>query len=235
MTKYFVWLDVISFAIQVLSGTLLASQNDDSLVKLGLKIYMTGIGLQEGVIVLFTVLLIAYERRMLGLIRNGEISTSKWWRILTWTLYAVLVMITVRPCPIRLSILCSSSVVSHPANSSTDLILREQIRIVFRLVEFSGGFDYDNKLVSEEGYMLGLEATPMLLAGLLLVLVHPGLVLKGPDSEFPTLSRAEKKRLKQENRAEKKAINETKKSEKKMRKGRSGEHELNILERGGQQ
>ena len=42
-----------------------------------------------------------------------------------------------------------------------------------------------------------LDAFPMLLAVTLLNACHPGLVLRGPDSEFPRLSRAEKKALKQ--------------------------------------
>jgi hypothetical protein len=96
------------------------------------------------------------------------------------------------------------------------------MRIVFRLVEFAGGFDYDNKLVSEEGYMLGLEATPMLIAATLLSVIHPGLVLKGPDSEFPKLSRKEKKLLKKEKKEMKRELKQEKKRER-----HSSMHELN--------
>lgn len=45
----------------------------------------------------------------------------------------------------------------------------------------------------------------MFLALFILNIFHPGRVLVGPHSEFPRLTRAEKKRLKQEKRAEKAA------------------------------
>ena len=41
----------------------------------------------------------------------------------------------------------------------------------------------------------------MILAAILLNVVHPGIVLKGPESEFPHLSRKERKMLKQEKKA----------------------------------
>jgi len=57
----------------------------------------------------------------------------------------------------------------------------------------------------------------MLLAALLLNIVHPGLVLKGPESEFPHLSRKEKKMLKQEKKAAKQQRKQEKKSAKEQR------------------
>lgn len=50
--------------------------------------------------------------------------------------------------------------------------------------------------------------------------MHPGFVLRGPDSEFPHLSRKEKKALKQQKKREK----EQKKAAKKARK--QGSYEL---------
>lgn len=47
--------------------------------------------------------------------------------------------------------------------------------------------------MTNEAYLLGLEATPMLIACLLLAVVHPGLLLQGKNSEFPKLTRTEKK------------------------------------------
>lgn len=88
------------------------------------------------------------------------------------------------------------------------------MRIVFRFVEFSGGYEHTNKLVSVEAYLLGLEAAPMLLATIILAVMHPGIVLRGPESEFPKLSRAEKKQRKQERKAEKKKIRDARAEEK---------------------
>lgn len=45
----------------------------------------------------------------------------------------------------------------------------------------------------------------MLIALILLNIFHPGRVLVGPDSDFPRLNRAEKKRLKQEKKERKDA------------------------------
>lgn len=58
----------------------------------------------------------------------------------------------------------------------------------------------------------------MLLAFLLLNAVHPGWVLRGPDSEFPRLSRGEKKQLKREKKDAKKAAREAKKEAKEAKK-----------------
>lgn len=78
------------------------------------------------------------------------------------------------------------------------------MRIVYRLVEFGPGIDSDNPLLANEAYSLGLDAFPMLLALTLLNIAHPGLVLHGPESEFPRLSRKEKKALKQEKKQRRK-------------------------------
>ncbi|KAL7905192.1 RTA1 like domain-containing protein [Trichoderma velutinum] len=59
-------------------------------------------------------------------------------------------------------------------------------RIIFRLIEFSGGVSSSNEILRHEGYQLYLDALPMLLALASLNLVHPGIVLKGPGSSFPS-------------------------------------------------
>jgi hypothetical protein len=61
------------------------------------------------------------------------------------------------------------------------------------LVEFTKGFEPSNPVLFNEVYVYVFDATPMFLALLLLSLVHPGLTLVGPDSEFPRIPRKEKK------------------------------------------
>ena len=85
-----------------------------------------------------------------------------------------------------------------------------QVRIIFRLVEFTKGFEPGNPMLFNEAYVYCLDASPMCLALLLLSVIHPGRVLVGPESEFPQLSRKEKKTMKQE----KKALRREKKEEK---------------------
>jgi hypothetical protein len=84
------------------------------------------------------------------------------------------------------------------------------MRIIFRLIEFSAGTDASNPLPYHEVYALALDAFPMTLAIIILAVVHPGLALKGPESEFP--SRKEKKAEKKRVKAEKKAAKENKKN-----------------------
>ncbi|KAF5555185.1 phospholipid-translocating ATPase [Fusarium mexicanum] len=88
------------------------------------------------------------------------------------------------------------------------------IRIVYRLIEFGPGVNEHNQLLSHEGYPLGLDATPILIALVLLNIMHPGFVLRGSDSEFPKLSRKEKKAIKQQRKMEKKQAKEARKARK---------------------
>ncbi|KAF2430366.1 hypothetical protein EJ08DRAFT_670506 [Tothia fuscella] len=88
------------------------------------------------------------------------------------------------------------------------------MRIIYRFIEFSQGVSSSNPILAHEGYTFGLDALPMLLAAVLSNVVHPGIVLKSPEGEFPRLSRKEKKALKEEEKQAK----EVTKNEKKMAK-----------------
>ncbi|TQW00796.1 hypothetical protein V2A60_001837 [Cordyceps javanica] len=88
------------------------------------------------------------------------------------------------------------------------------VRIIFRLLEFGPGINANNKLITDETYPLVLDAMPMALALWLLNLMHPGLVLRGPDGEFPRVTRREKKALKHRAKEEKKRRKEAKRLEK---------------------
>jgi hypothetical protein len=76
----------------------------------------------------------------------------------------------------------------------------------------------NNPILTHEFYAYVLDALPMILAALLLNIVHPGVVLKGPESEFPHVSRKEKKMLKQEKKVAKQQRKQEKKSAKEQRK-----------------
>lgn len=56
---------------------------------------------------------------------------------------------------------------------------------MYRLIEFAGGFSPSNKILYDENYLLYLDGLPMLLAVAILAVVHPGMVLQGPDSSYP--------------------------------------------------
>ncbi|KAI5463524.1 RTA1 like protein-domain-containing protein [Mariannaea sp. PMI_226] len=96
------------------------------------------------------------------------------------------------------------------------------VRIIFRLCEFGPGVNDHNPILTHENYGFLLDAFPMLFALVLLNIVHPGLILQGPDSDFPHLSRQEKKVLKQQKKADK----AQRKAEKKARKNGGSGYEM---------
>ncbi|KAK2469433.1 hypothetical protein H9L39_19150 [Fusarium oxysporum f. sp. albedinis] len=89
------------------------------------------------------------------------------------------------------------------------------VRTVYRLIEFGPGLNADNPLLTKEIYPFALDALPMSLALTMLNAMHPGFVLRGTDSEFPSLSRAERtaiQRQKKEERQQSRATNSTRKN-----------------------
>jgi hypothetical protein len=177
--RWFVWLDILSFVIQVAGGLMMNQENGQKIMETGKNVYMVGVGVQQIFILIFLALIVRFHMGMLKVERQGQSNGENGrgggvahWKWLTYTLYAVLALITVR--------------------------------IIFRLVEFSAGVDgATNHLVGTEGYILGLDAAPMMIALLLLAIIHPGIVLKGPGSELP--SRKERKAEKKARKAEKKS------------------------------
>jgi hypothetical protein len=164
MGRWFVWLDILSFIVQAAGGLMMNQENGAKVIEIGKNVYMSGV--QQFFILIFLGTIIRFHVDVLRVERdsqlcdvNGSRRRAVRWKWLTYIMYAVLGLIT--------------------------------IRIVFRLVEFSAGIDESvNALIAKEGYAFGLDAVPMMLALLLLATVHPGIVLKGPHSEFP--SRKEK-------------------------------------------
>ncbi|RJE27298.1 RTA1 domain-containing protein [Aspergillus sclerotialis] len=182
----FVLLDIIAFIVQAAGGVLASMDGAPShIIQIGLNVYMGGIGLQELFILCFAGLTIIFHRRMIA----TETTGLGWERgnqgpmPWRWMFYAIYVALV--------------------------LIT---IRIIFRLVEYSHGVSSTSPILRYEVYQYVLDLAPMFLAFLVLNIFHPGRVLTGPESEFPRLSRAEKKKLKQEKKAEKAARKADKKA-----------------------
>ncbi|CAN9107352.1 unnamed protein product [Alternaria alternata] len=167
MGRWFVWLDILSFIVQAAGGLMMNQENGAKVIEIGKNVYMSGVGVQQLFILIFLGMIVKFHVDVLRLERDGQLRDANGsrrrfarWKWLTYTLYAVLGLIT--------------------------------IRIIFRLVEFSAGIDESaNALIGTEGYALGLDAMPMMLALLLLAAVHPGIVLVGSKSDIP--SRKERK------------------------------------------
>ncbi|CAA9964987.1 RTA1 domain-containing protein [Pyrenophora teres f. maculata] len=151
----FVTLDIVSFVVQLIGGGMAGPGATPESQRKGLNLYMGGIGMQEGFIVLFTGLVIKFHRDQLQAERVGRLAADKigGWRWVTWALYGCLLAIT--------------------------------IRIIYRLAEFSGGLGTNNPLPSNEPVLYVLESTPMWLAVFVWNIVHPGRFMNGPDAKMP--------------------------------------------------
>ncbi|GAQ05992.1 hypothetical protein ALT_3313 [Aspergillus lentulus] len=183
----FVWLDILAFIVQ-LAGASITTQNDvpTSTTMLGIHIYMGGIGLQELFVLIFGVLAIHLHRRMVQMENYGELDQEKATRgsiSWRWLFWALYAALA--------------------------LIT---VRIIFRLCQYARGTDPTNPILTHEAYEYVLDAALMFLALLILNVIHPGRVLQGWESEFPKVSRQEKKRIKQEKKEAKRAEKERKKS-----------------------
>jgi hypothetical protein len=58
------------------------------------------------------------------------------------------------------------------------------VRIIFRLVEYSAGFE--TGIPTQEAYAFCFETLPMFVAVLLLNIVHPGAVMPGRENSIPS-------------------------------------------------
>ena len=185
LAKYFVCIDILSFAVQAVGGSMASGGTQESAasVMAGIHVYMAGIGIQEFFILVFLGLAITFHRRILFLEKSGALVTvhlNPKWRPLLYTLYVTLGFIT--------------------------------IRIIFRLVQYSAGVL--SNIPTHEVYFYCFEALPMFLALLVLNITHPGRYLIGPESEYPRKSRQQKREEAREKKAAKQARKEAKRAPK---------------------
>ncbi|KAH7150291.1 RTA1 like protein-domain-containing protein [Dactylonectria estremocensis] len=154
----FVGLDIISFIIQLVGGSMAGPGSPPDEQQRAVHIYMGGIALQEFFILIFVGLCIAFQRAMSRVEGPGKKTVTFFrlpWGTLLCALYFSLAMITVR--------------------------------IIYRLIEFSGGMGQDNALTTHESYFYILEAIPMLLAIGTFNIIHPGKSMTGPEADMPGL------------------------------------------------
>ena len=119
---YFVWLDIISFLVQVSGGIILSGTNQPAhLLAIGKDIYMSGIGMQQLFILFFVGMVISFHRRMVELEADGRLygTGKEKWRGLVYALYISLLLISVSPL--------------HPPNNATQFLTR-----ALRFVSYTG-------------------------------------------------------------------------------------------------
>jgi hypothetical protein len=99
LAALFVALDIFAFIVQAAGGV--TASTGGSVARIGMNIYMAGIGLQELFILCFSALVIRLHRRMLQREREDAEKTSRGgsmpWRWLFYTIYAALILISVGP------------------------------------------------------------------------------------------------------------------------------------------
>lgn len=65
-------------------------------------------------------------------------------------------------------------------------LLAISVRIIYRLIEFSGGYSSSNPIPYQEWYMYVFDGIPMAVAIVLWNFVPPGAVIQGPDAKMPS-------------------------------------------------
>ncbi len=214
IAKWFVLADILSFIIQGVGGIMASPSSTAEIVKVGLNIYLSGMALQQFFILLFLGLMYAFQRRCNQVRSSGYGRDGKRdWRPLLFSLYGVLACITV-------------SLGWFSPQLTAIFLTPNQVRIIFRIAEFAGGVTPSNPVPFHEEYTYALDCFPMMVALLIIAVWHPGRYLIGPDSEFPSLSRREKKQRKREKKAavrgEKDAKKQAKREAKESRKRERG-------------
>lgn len=95
LTVIFVWLDIIVFIVQAGGGTMLSNDNGANIIKIGMNIYMAGVGVQLGIVIIFSAMVMCFYQK----IRKVEQDGMRRLRFSIWIVMAVLALIVVS-CPL---------------------------------------------------------------------------------------------------------------------------------------
>ena len=213
VTKMFVWFDIFSFIVQLIGGLMTNSTNPVKTQKLGIHIYMGGVGLQLFFILIFIVLAVSFHRAINRSMTPNESDDSK---PLTPGGYSSLSRFDYSHY--------SSSLTPKTPTSALHLLCILYLvlgliifRNMYRLIEFSMGVN--STITHHEWYAYVFDAVPMLCALVAFNIYHPGKVLRGPRSGFSE----ENKMLKQQKKDTKAAKKQAKLDKKEMKKmGKEG-------------
>jgi len=98
LAAVFVCLDIVSFIVQGTGGSIASgsSGETDSIVMVGIHIYMGGVGLQQLFILLFLILVVKFQRQALEIERLNGLWEKSNWRPLLYVTYGSLSFITIR-------------------------------------------------------------------------------------------------------------------------------------------
>lgn len=182
ITVMFVLFDIAAFLVQATGGAMTSNSEPVSTQKLGLHIYMGGVGLQLLSICIFITLAVRFQRKIYAIMNQTGFSK-----------------------PSLLSIFRKTSNMHYNTHSlseetSTNDVYKSPERAIrllyvvytvlcliiyrniYRLIEFSQGVL--SSITTHEWYWYVFDAVPMLFALILLACFHPGRVLRGPRCDF---------------------------------------------------
>ena len=72
------------------------------------------------------------------------------------------------------------------------MLTQQQMRIIFRICEYAQGLD--STIPNHEAYQYCLDSTPMLLALVVFNAVHPGRIMPGKASNWPSFMQRRRQR-----------------------------------------
>jgi hypothetical protein len=100
IAKWFVLADIASFIVQGVGGIMASPSSSPEIVKVGLNIYLSGMGIQQFFILFFVSLMYAFQRRCsrVSVAAQGY-DGKRSWRPLLFSQYGVLTCITVSSVP----------------------------------------------------------------------------------------------------------------------------------------
>lgn len=138
---------------------------------------MGGVAIQQAFIFCFCGFAYKFWRRLLAQKKtfddNPTTSTDLSLRSGFTLLYALIAVL----------ILISVSLLVRPYSGSYSYTYYSQLRIFFRLAEYSNGLQ--STIPNHEAFQYCLDSLPMLLALIILSVVHPGAIMRGSACEIP--------------------------------------------------
>ncbi|GAA5976299.1 hypothetical protein JCM10908_005447 [Rhodotorula pacifica] len=143
IAKFFIWSDVVTFALQAAGGGL-STSNAESSQRMGPKITLAGLAIQLASFLFFTITLLTFGFRLLR--RPAYRNPPQPFSFRGYKFWSNTLVYDWRPAFFVLALTCIGILV----------------RSVFRLIEFSEG--YYGYLAVHEGYFYGLDALPLWLA-----------------------------------------------------------------------
>jgi hypothetical protein len=159
ISAVFVFFDLAAFVVQLIGSGMAGPTASPEDQQRGVHVYMGGIGFQQLMILVFVGLCVIFQFQMAKLeICHGN--TSRYHDRTKWV-------------PLLCALYAALAMIT--------------VRIVYRLVEFSGGIEQGNALTTNEVYFYILEGAPMLCALSSFVVCHPGRFIDGPGSDMPGL------------------------------------------------